>query len=97
VKVLAYAAILLAIAGCSRAERPATAYMPIPVTCKTPAPPEPQWKQLPPGLSLLPENQRLYVRVQVLLANAALHIGYETALLAWGGGCNPTGVDKPRE
>jgi hypothetical protein len=55
--------------------------IPVPVTCTTPAPKEPEYPAVDPG-------DGLFVRVQKLLAKATLRDGYEAQLKAWGEGCH---------
>lgn len=68
--------------GCASHSVPKIVQVPVPVTCKTPAPKEPDYP-------VAVEGDGLYVRVQKKLAEVELRKAYEKQLLAWGGGCNP--------
>jgi hypothetical protein len=67
-----------ALLGCAHGPK---VEIPVPVTCQTPAPKEPDYQ-------VVKADDGLYIRVQKLLANEQLHTAYEAQLKAWGEGCH---------
>lgn len=72
--------IAFALAGCGTTGLKEVK-VPVAVTCQTPPPMMPKYQ-------VIAEADGLFVRVQKLLVNDALHEAYEEELLAWGRGCN---------
>lgn len=75
---LVIAGVLALLGGCATTKE---IKIPVPVTCKTPAPKEPDYPVVNP-------DDGLFVRVQKLLERDVLHEAYEGQLRAWGAGCN---------
>lgn len=78
-KALLPVLLMVMLAGC--ASKPVIVEKPVPVTCQTPKPKEPNYPVVDP-------QDGLFVRVQKLLAIDTLKSAYVEQLEAWGLNCN---------